>query len=180
MPPRSTAGRVAERPSHGEASRRRRDSLAGAAGRLPRCRLASFGQSDHRPASHAGRARNLQQRRGAVRRRFRRRVSRGEAHAASRICTSAGATTDSIGTLSRSRFEFASGDPRVAGRLRLRSARLQDRRHVLHHVVRRPQRSDDQRGLDARLSARSSGWKMRSCRSIAMACCFRGRSAAST
>ena len=48
-------------------------------------------------------------------------------------------------------IQFASGDPGDAGRLRLRSARLQDRRHVLHHLVRRAQRPDDQRRRDARL-----------------------------
>ena len=78
--PRSTAEPSRWRRSHRKVVRGRPlDSLAGAAGRFARRHLATLGKPDHRPAPHARRARHLQQRRRAVRRRLRRRVSCREA-----------------------------------------------------------------------------------------------------
>ena len=114
--------------------------------------VAARGESDHRPASHAGGARNLQQRGGGVRRWRLWGCSAWRSGAASRTCTSAGATTGWSGISSRSGLSFVGRTGSAVG-LFLRSAIVPDRRHVLHHVVRRAQRSDDQRGADSRLSA---------------------------
>ena len=107
-------------------------------------------------------------------------VFRLEKRTAFRICTWAGATTASIGTSSRKADPVRQRRSRRGQRLRLRSARR------ARSTTRTT--SPGAAGTTARRSASppprtssgSSGWRTRSCRSTATACCSRARSAASS
>ena len=87
------------------------DSLAGAAGRLAGDPLAALRQPDHRPAPSAGRARNLQQRGRPLSATALSASFGSRSRTAFRICTSAGATTASIGTSNRRRSSSPAATP---------------------------------------------------------------------